>query len=39
MATLKRELKDMIKTPRGCVGTVNADRTPNVEPNRSPCVL
>jgi hypothetical protein len=39
MRTLTRELKDMIKTPCGFVGTVNADGTPNLAPKRSPCVL
>jgi predicted pyridoxine 5'-phosphate oxidase superfamily flavin-nucleotide-binding protein len=39
MTTLTRELKDMIKTPRGFVGTVNADGTPNLEPKRSTRVL
>jgi hypothetical protein len=27
-------MKDIIKTPRGFVGTVNADWTSNLEPNR-----
>lgn len=39
MAILTREMKDMIKTQRGFVGTVNADGKPNVAPKRSPCVL
>ena len=38
MAPLIRELKDMIKTKRGFVGTVNADVTPNEAPKRSQSV-
>lgn len=39
MATLTKEMKDMIATQQCFVGTVNADGTPNVAPKRSTRVL
>ena len=39
MATLTKEMKDMIATQQCFVGTVNEDGTPNVAPKRSTRVL
>jgi predicted pyridoxine 5'-phosphate oxidase superfamily flavin-nucleotide-binding protein len=39
MATLTKEMKDMIATQQCFVGTVNSDGTPNVAPKRSTRVL
>jgi predicted pyridoxine 5'-phosphate oxidase superfamily flavin-nucleotide-binding protein len=39
MATLTKEMKDMIATQQCFVGTVNTDGTPNVAPKRSTRVL
>jgi len=39
MATLTREMKEMIATQQCFIGTVNSDGTPNVAPKRSTRVL
>jgi predicted pyridoxine 5'-phosphate oxidase superfamily flavin-nucleotide-binding protein len=39
MATLTKEMKEMIASQQCFVGTVNADGTPNVAPKRSTRVL
>jgi len=39
MATLTKEMKEMIATQQCFIGTVNADGTPNVAPKRSTRVL
>lgn len=39
MATLTKEMKDMIATQQCFIGTVDADGTPNVAPKRSTRVL
>ena len=39
MATLTKEMKDMIATQQCFIGTVNSDGTPNVAPKRSTRVL